>query len=404
MAGKILIYSHDTYGIGNIRRTVELCRTLDSRIPGVSVLVITGSPLSECFEIPGNVGIVKLPEILREDRGRYGPRADGFLPLEIRSVRAEICRTVVQQFAPDVVLVDKAPLGVDRELRPALDLLRRERPDCVRILGLRDILDDPEYVRAAWRTDGTPREMMEYYDAVWVFGSPLVFEMEREYGMPPGLSRKLSYLGYIGRTEPIRPGSEIRDELDLGPGPIVVASAGGGEDGRILLTTYARMIPRLRESHPGVANVLVTGPRAEKSTWDVVRRACAEDRCSRVLSFTPRILDLMSAATALVSMGGYNTACEALLLGKPTVMVPRSEPVLEQRVRALRLRELGAVRVCLPEDLTPPVLLEQVRALLDGWRPAGSVGDAVAFTGLGEATKRIRRFLAPAGIRRRRIA
>jgi len=57
-SGKVLIYSHDTYGMGNIRRTVELCRALTQSAPGVSILVLTGSPLAQSFDVPDNVDVV----------------------------------------------------------------------------------------------------------------------------------------------------------------------------------------------------------------------------------------------------------------------------------------------------------------------------------------------------------
>jgi predicted glycosyltransferase len=390
---RILIYSHDTHGMGNIRRTAELCRTMARRIPDVSILIITGSPWVDQFAIPSSVDIVRLPELRRAERGRPWARATGFLSREVQSVRSEICGNVISRFSPDAVLIDKAPFGVDGELRAALDELRVERPDCVRILCLHDILDDPSLVRTSWKRDRVSQEIVRTYDAVWVFGHPDVFDLRSEYSLGDDLAEKVSFLGFLGRTERIRHPSEVRQELDLGTGPLFVVTVGGGEDGRHILTRYAEIIPELRRRHPEIVNVLVTGPRADKAVFEQVSRACEENRGSRVYPFTSRILDLMNAATGVICMSGYDTACEVLFLKKPCVMVPRSQPVLDQRMRAERLERLGAVRVVNPEDLSANRLLEEVETILGGWRPK-VLDEKIPFTGLQLAAEGMAHILA----------
>ena len=57
----------------------------------------------------------------------------------------------------------------------------------------------------------------------------------------------------------------------------------------------------------------------------------------------------MARAAGVVAMGGYNTFCEILSLDKPAVIVPRTRPRLEQRIRAERAQELGLVRMLDPD-------------------------------------------------------
>jgi predicted glycosyltransferase len=53
----------------------------------------------------------------------------------------------------------------------------------------------------------------------------------------------------------------------------------------------------------------------------------------------------MAAATGIVAMGGYNTFCEILSFDKPALIVPRTEPRLEQYIRASRAQALGLTRM-----------------------------------------------------------
>ena len=49
----ILMYSHDTYGLGHIRRTMSIASHL--RAGDVNVLILTGSPIAGRFVLPENV-------------------------------------------------------------------------------------------------------------------------------------------------------------------------------------------------------------------------------------------------------------------------------------------------------------------------------------------------------------
>ena len=81
-APHILLYSHDAYGLGNIRRTLLLAQTLRNQYPLASILLITGSPVIHAFQLPERVDYIKLPCVDRVARassarcapGRAAPR------------------------------------------------------------------------------------------------------------------------------------------------------------------------------------------------------------------------------------------------------------------------------------------------------------------------------------------
>ena len=50
----------------------------------------------------------------------------------------------------------------------------------------------------------------------------------------------------------------------------------------------------------------------------------------------------MARAAGIVAMGGYNTFCEILSFDKPALIVPRTEPRLEQYIRASRAQATRA--------------------------------------------------------------
>jgi predicted glycosyltransferase len=92
-----------------------------------------------------------------------------------------------------------------------------------------------------------------------------------------------------------------------------------------------------------------------------------------------------------VAMGGYNTFCEVLSLDKRALIVPRTEPRLEQLIRASRAAELGLVSM-LSDDGTydPAVMAAALRALPRQNRPS-----EVVVPGLLEGLRNVSRLVAP---------
>lgn len=69
-APKILLYSHDTLGLGNIRRTLLLAETIRGAFPTAAVLIVTGSPVIHALRIPERIDYIKLPCLDRVDADR----------------------------------------------------------------------------------------------------------------------------------------------------------------------------------------------------------------------------------------------------------------------------------------------------------------------------------------------
>ena len=52
---RIAIFTHDTYGLGHVRRCMHIVRAFSERLPDSSILLITGSPASGVMrDLPDN--------------------------------------------------------------------------------------------------------------------------------------------------------------------------------------------------------------------------------------------------------------------------------------------------------------------------------------------------------------
>jgi predicted glycosyltransferase len=346
MKPRIALYSHDAQGLGHVRRNLAIAAVLaaDGRR---DVLVMAGAKEAGVFSTPPGVELLTLPAVGKSRDGAYRARSLA-LPLEaLIRIRTETLCAVLESFEPDVLVVDKHPLGLQGELRPGLDLLRA-RGGTRLVLGLREILDDPDTVHREWRATGALEVMRSHYDAIWVYGDPRVYDPVAEYGLDDELAAKVRHTGYLGRAAGRHDGGMA---LGLPPGELAVCLVGGGQDGFALASAFARA-----PMPAGGAGVVVAGPFMPGASRHELR-ALADGRPDVVvLDFLDDPAPLLARARSVVTMGGYNTLCELLHLGCRTLVVPRVRPRTEQLIRAGRLAELGVVDALDPADATPAAI------------------------------------------------
>lgn len=361
---KVLIYSHDTFGLGNIRRMLEVARHLVESSPEVSVLVITGSPMLHAFRLPPGIDYVKLPCLQRNVQGQYAARSLSLTLHETVRLRANLIRSAIADFAPDLILVDKKPFGVEDELAGALQALQEQQHRPRLVLLLRDILDSPEATARVWRKNGYFEAITTYYDQVLVVGCPEVFDLRREYQFPPFAAAKLRYCGYIAREPGRRTRSEMRQQLGVAAHErLVLVTPGGGEDGYTLVDTALRGLAGLpADERPRLH--IVCGPEMAATQRAAVLAATQALPGVSLQDFSDDMMSLQAAADVVLAMGGYNTVCELLSCGKRGVLVPRTQPGLEQCIRAERMAGMGLLAMVHPDRLTPATLMRALRAEL----------------------------------------
>lgn len=385
---KLLIYSHDTYGLGNIRRMLTIASHLANTDEDLSILLVSGSPMLHAFRIPPRIDYVKLPCVTRNREGEY---LSPYLDLdfeEIIRLRGNIILSTVLDFRPDIVLVDKKPLGLGGELAPALDLLQSGGTRPRLVLLLRDILDSPENTCAIWQKNGYYDVLESRYDSVLVVGEQRIFDVAAEYGFPPAVARKTEYCGYLERQPGLRSRREVRRELGAGRQPLVLVTAGGGADGMLLMTTYLQGLAGAGRA-PAFRTLMVSGPELSPGERARLKKQAARCQCVEIRDFSDDIMSYMDAADAVIAMGGYNTVCELLTLGKRAIIVPRVTPVLEQWIRAERLDAMGLATAVHPANLTPAGLMEKLAEALQAGDCKAEIRGRIAMDGLQRITARL---------------
>src|SRR5919108_1112609 len=383
--GRILIYSHDTFGLGHLRRCRTIAHSLVESFKHLSVLILSGSPIIGSFDFRARVDFVRVPGVIKLRNGEYTSLN---LHLDIRetmSMRASIIQHTAEEFAPDIFIVDKEPVGLRGELTQTLKALKRRGTRLV--LGLRDVMDEPRLLEPEWQRKKALPALREFYDEIWVYGLPQICDPLEGIALPASVRKKMVYTGYLHREVPTHGAPPRLPEI--AQKPFLLVTTGGGGDGEGLID----WVLRAYEHDPLLPYpaLLVLGPfmQAERQT-EFMDRAAKLKRVDAI-TFHGQLEALVARAAGVVAMGGYNTFCEVLSLDKRALIVPRTEPRLEQFIRASRAAQLGLVSM-LEDDgqYDPAVMAAAPRALPRQNRPS-----EVVVPGLLEGLKNVSRLVAP---------
>ncbi|MEK7762229.1 MAG: glycosyltransferase [Nitrospirota bacterium] len=375
---RLLIYSHDTFGLGNIRRIMNIATYLHRAVPDLSILIVTGSPMIQSFRIPKGIDYIKLPCLSRTEREGYSAKYLDSKIDEVIQLRTDLILSAVLNFEPDIILVDKKPYGIKHELRKTLNFAKTYMPKTRTVLLLRDILDAPEATTKVWEDNGYYEAVKSSYDLVLVLGTPEIFDPRVEYNFPLTASEKVEFCGYIQPQTLLRDRDTVRRELQIKRSErLVLVTPGGGEDGHALIQTYVQALQHM-PTGARIRSLIVTGPEMSEAQRMLLNRSALQFPGVRMLEFTNDLPSYMNASDLVVSMGGYNTVCEILSLKKRAIIVPRVRPVEEQWIRAERMARLGLLTTIHPDSLTPQDLLRTILVELGSDMPLRPTLDLAA--------------------------
>jgi predicted glycosyltransferase len=364
-SSRVLIYSHDTFGLGHLRRCRALAHDLVGRQNDLSVLILSGSPIIGSFDFRTRVDFVRIPGVIKLRNGDYTSLNLHLDIEETLALRASIIRHTAEAFDPDVFIVDKEPLGLRGEVRETLELLKARGTRLV--LGLRDVLDEPTLLGPEWERKNAIPALGALYDEIWIYGLPEICEPLAGLPLPRAVRGKTHYTGYLRRRLPAAtPAPQLPA---ITQGPYILATTGGGGDGEALVDSVIKAYER--DGDLPLPVLVVLGPfMSSEAQASFMARAARLDKVEAV-TFATNLEHLLANAEGVVAMGGYNTFCEILSFDRRALIVPRTQPRLEQRIRAERAEALGLVRMLDEESAADAVqMAAALRALPSQGRPS----------------------------------
>ena len=374
---RLLIYSHDSFGLGHLRRCRAIAHHLVDRFGDLSVLILSGSPIIGSFDFKARVDFVRVPGVIKLRNGDYTSLQLHIDPEHTLAIRASIIRHTAEVFEPHVCLIDKEPLGLRGEVRDTLAMLKARGTRLV--LGLREIIDEPQSLIEEWERKQVYPALRDLYDRIYVYGPRAMFDPLTELPGFAEFAPKVRFTGYLRRSVPAW-SHPAEDDGGLPDTPFILVTPGGGGDGEGMVDAVLAAY----EADPALphACVILFGPfMSVEERRRFIERA---DRLSQVhcRTFDAWVERLYADASAVVAMGGYNVFCEILSFDKPALLVPRTVPRREQWLRAERAAGLGVVSMLELEAAADPVRMAAALRALPSSPPPSAAPTPLPLDGL----------------------
>jgi len=330
---RLLIYSHDSFGLGHLRRCRTIAHALVDKYKGLSVLIMTGSPIIGRFDFKARVDFIRIPGVIKLHNGEYTSLGLHIDLADTMALRESIILNTSKVFKPDIFLVDKEPGGLKGEVISTLKYFKKTDTHC--ILGLRDIMDAPHLLKKEWQQKKVLPLLENYYDELWVYGPQEMGDPLQGLAIKPQVSAKTRYTGYLPRQLPEQTDTET---INFPTKPYILVTPGGGGDGVEMVDWVMRAYESCAQLMPAL---FVLGPfMAATERNNFLQRAENLPHVT-VITFSNHLEHLMAGSEAVVAMGGYNTFCEILSFDKAALILPRSQPRQEQLIRAQNAAAIG---------------------------------------------------------------
>ncbi len=350
---KILIYCQHVLGLGHYFRTLEICRALDRH----DIVMIAGGPPVDAV-LPPNLREIRLPPLMMDQDFRSLLTETGKTSVDtVKKDRRQLLFKLYKQQCPEVLLVELYPFGRRSfafEIDPVLKGIRRGvlKPALV-VCSLRDILVRRKRNYQAVYERRVVDALNQYFDALMVHADPTLLTLDQTFGRTPDIAIPVVYTGFVTPPPPVDARRRIRARLGLkAADKLIVASLGGGKVGEQLLTAVIAAYPQMRRP-TGTRLLVFTGPFMDPDTY--AQLASGSSERVQIKRFASDFISYLAAADLSVSMGGYNTCMNILAARTPALVWPFSQN-WEQRIRAERLADIGAMRILENADLAPPRL------------------------------------------------
>ena len=386
---KVLMYSHDSFGLGHLRRCRVIAHSLVDQYKGLSVLIISGSPIIGQFDFKARVNFITVPSVVKLRNGDYTSLALHVDIAETMEMRKSIIQQAAETFKPDIFIVDKEPLGLRGEVETTL--LWQQQRGGINVLGLRDVMDDSEALQNEWQRKNVLPALESLYHEIWVYGSESIGNPIQGIEISTQAQKKMKYLGYLKRSMPSA--GQIANRYKNRQ--YLLVTPGGGGDGALLID----WVLRAYESNPDsddelLQSIVMLGPFMSNSAQKQFRSRARKIQKVHIEVFDNQIELLMMNAQGIVAMGGYNTFCEILSFDKKAILVPRETPRLEQKIRADYAVERNLVGVLRYQDCEDSALMLQALKQLPNQPVPSSQSSDKLLTGLNSINNRVAEMLS----------
>ncbi|MDJ0772502.1 MAG: glycosyltransferase [Mastigocoleus sp. MO_167.B18] len=357
---KLLFYCQHILGMGHLVRSMEIIRGL---MQDFQICFINGGQVIKEFPIPDGIEVINLPAIKTDSEFKQLQVVDTSLSLaEVQEFRKNKLLQVADDFQPDVLMIELFPFGRGKfsfELIPLLEKLRASDKPVKIVSSLRDIVVTK--TNRVKYEEKVCRLMNQYFDMLLIHGDPNFLPLDESFSRVKDIQCETKYTGYVVQKPQVSPQLTNEErEIIYSEQPFILVSIGGGRFGHKLIDCVIESADILEQSIPHKIQVF-TGPFAPEDKVQAWQKRTENKNNIIVNRYTRNLLSYMQKADLSISMSGYNTTLNIMTTGVRAMILPfTGNNDQEQRMRASKLDNFGAVKMLDSSDLQPEIFAPKV--------------------------------------------
>lgn len=302
------IYAHYGFGFGHLQRSKLLALAL-KRLGYNVTLFSSGTKLPQEF-IPKEINFIQLES--EEPTFIYGKNAPSNKKINRKDMIKMRIREVIKYFnnlEPDIFITEFfpfSPFRLEKTLIPILKNIKSKYPRCLIVSSLRDIpltrLEKDNFDKKKIK-----KYLEDYYDLLLVHAKKNMSSFASGRKLNDFKTKvPIRFTGYV---------SNDKVKRNVSPYQVVI-SAGGGRDGKEIITKSVNAISNLAKRGVILNTLVVLGPLSGEFPLEHKENI-------NVVKYDPDLFSYIQKADLNISMAGYNTVTELYRSGIPAIIFPR---------------------------------------------------------------------------------
>jgi predicted glycosyltransferase len=355
---KIMFYCQHISNVEHLTHSIEIVREL---VRDFQVCFVNGGQHISDFQIPQGVEVINLPTLRVDAEFQQSQPSERNFTLEaIQYLRSRKLMRAINNFVPDIVLIDLFPFGRGQfkfEILPLLDRLKQVKPQTKIVCSLRDI-SEIQKKEADKYEEQVCQLINNYFDLLLIHSDPRFQILEETFTNVKDIQCPIFYTGYVVRSEP-----DMELEKD-DHRPSILVSIGGDKLGNALLETILKVAPLLENKIPHYFQIF-TGSLVPEAKFSQLQATASKLGNVQLSRFTSNLLGHMKKADLSLSIASYSTTMNILKTSSRSILIASTEKQnLEEKNRLQKLSNLGIVELITSKDLQTSLLANKIVNLL----------------------------------------
>ncbi len=376
----IFIHCNYVYGIGHFVRVVELSRGLCEHF---EIYLINGGEPVPNYNISAEINYIQIPAIYSVEKQQKLMPVDQNLNLkQCLSMRSSIIKKLVCKVKPDLLITEHFPFGplFETEAISLITQVKKNNLQSKIVSCVRDVILTEE---GSARDSHVCSLINKWYDLILVHGDPNIVPFKSSFPMVEKIQIPFHYTGYIVQS--------IEQRRSQSNWPILLVSVGGGRMGGELLDAVLKAHETIARQWQHQLVLFIGAFQKDKQRLhEYVKQNNLHN--VKIHQFDKEHYHrILSEASAVICMGGYNSLLEAVSIEKPVLIYNRlfHGNNQEQKLRMVRFQQEGVIRIINSDELDREKLADLILDALKNFR---DIRFNVKIDGVSETLKILKGF------------